>query len=215
MPVKKVVRKRTRRIGGSVVSKLNKIAKDTKVLSTALKEFGNPMGLASAASALGYGKQKRKRTKKMGKGFLGDLLGGIGDFGRAGLSSIGLGKKLRKRTKKMGKGFLGDLIGGIGNFGKSGLSAIGLGKKRGPKPKRKRTKRGGSVLSKLNKIAKDSKIISTALNEFDNPFGLSSAASALGYGKKKKKGGMFVGDMPHVMPHKYHTMGMGVRRAII
>jgi hypothetical protein len=49
-----------------------------------------------------------------------------------------------------------------------------------------------STFQRIRNIAKDSKIISKALNEFGNPYGLGTAASTLGYGRRKRRGGAYV-----------------------
>ena len=86
MPPKRAKRtkKQTGRGITDVLSKLNKIAKDTKivtaVLDTLAPESSIARGASSVAGQLGYGRPKRKRRMR-GKGFadiLGSILGGVG-----------------------------------------------------------------------------------------------------------------------------------------
>lgn len=88
--------------------------------------------------------------------------------------------------------FVSGSLGGLGTGVGSGLrnlisSFFGGGKKR---------RRGGaaaadtpSLLSRINKVAKDSGIVSKALNEFGNPMGLGSMAGRLGYGRRRGRRG--------------------------
>lgn len=68
---------------GDALSKINQIAKDTKILSTALNVLAPnssiAQGVSSAASQLGYGR-KRKRKQRGGNFFdtLGGIAGGLG-----------------------------------------------------------------------------------------------------------------------------------------
>jgi hypothetical protein len=84
MPPKKG--KRTKQTGkglGDAVSKINKIAKDTKIISKALQTLAPDnsiaQGIAGAADQLGYGR-KKKHTQRGGNFFdtVGGITGGIG-----------------------------------------------------------------------------------------------------------------------------------------
>ena len=87
------------------------------------------------------------RRKKVGKGILSDLLGGIGKFGKTGFASIGLGKRRVARRRKVGgNGVLSKLnelaketqivSKGLSKFGLNPLglkdiaSTLGYGKRR-------------------------------------------------------------------------------------
>lgn len=143
--------------------------------------------------------------RKKGKGILSEILGGVGDALRAGTKAVGLGKRKRRRTKhRMGKGNILDLLKGITGLGKRRPS----GKRMAP---RRRTKHRGAgldlnsgFLGKLNKIARESQVLSKGLNEFgyDN---LAAGANALGYGRRRRRrGGMAHSIMP---THNYHLGG--------
>jgi hypothetical protein len=100
---------------------------------------------------------------------------------------------------------------GIGEFLSGALTGLGTGLGRGTNSllsglfggakKRPMRKRGGaaegetmgpqSLVGRLNKIAKDSQIVSKGLKEFGFG-GLGSAAASLGYGKRRKRGGGMV-----------------------
>lgn len=55
-------RRRPRKQGGSLISDLNELAKETKIISKGLNKFGiNPLGIAGVADSLGYGRKKRAR----------------------------------------------------------------------------------------------------------------------------------------------------------
>lgn len=78
---KRKVKKQSGKGIGDVLSKLNKVAKDTKVVTALLNTLAPESGIAQTASSvagqLGYG---RKRKQK-GKGFsdiIGSILGGVG-----------------------------------------------------------------------------------------------------------------------------------------
>jgi len=73
-------KRRTRRVRGrgpndSLLTRLNKVAKDTGIISSALNEFGNPWGLGTAAGTLGYG--RRRRTRRRG-GMAHSIMGRVG-----------------------------------------------------------------------------------------------------------------------------------------
>jgi hypothetical protein len=99
--------------------------------------------------------------------------------------------------------------GGLGDFLANSLVGLGSGLGRGSNAllsglfggSKRRPRRGGasqpedmpvqaptSLVGKLNKIAKDSQVLSKGLKEFGFG-GLSNAASTLGYGRRKRKGG--------------------------
>jgi hypothetical protein len=102
----------------------------------------------------------------------------------------------RKRGAGLGDFLAGTLQGlgtGVGRGANNLLAGLFGGSKRRPR-------RGGaeaepmpvqaptSLVGKLNKIAKDSQVLSKGLKEFGFG-GLSNAASTLGYGRRKRKGG--------------------------
>lgn len=114
-------------------------------------------------------------------------------------------RKIVRRRRHRGKGFgdfLKNTLTGVGSGLGSGVhNLLGslFGGKRRSMPKKKRVRRvkgrgpNDSLLTRLNKVAKDTGIISSALNEFGNPWGLGSAAGTLGYGRKRRtrrRGGM-------------------------
>jgi hypothetical protein len=81
----------------------------------------------------------------------------------------------------------------------------------GGRKRRSRRRRGGAAeeapklgtLSKITKILKDSKVISSALNEFGmNPLGLGTAAATLGYGRRRRRG-----EMSYSMEYRRPMMG--------
>lgn len=87
-----------------------------------------------------------------------------------GYSTLGLGRA-RKPMRKRGMGL---------------FSFLGLGRRRrgGEVPEGTMVEKAPDGLFKrVNRILKDSKIVSKTLNEFGNPLGLSSAADVLGYGR--------------------------------
>ena len=44
----------------STLARLRKIAKDSKIISRTLNEFGNPYGIGAAVDTLGYGRRRRR-----------------------------------------------------------------------------------------------------------------------------------------------------------
>lgn len=82
MPQKRGKRKQHGGGFGDVVSKLNKIAKDTKVITTALNTLAPDSGIAQTVSEmagqLGYGRRKRKQRGGNFAETFGNILGGIG-----------------------------------------------------------------------------------------------------------------------------------------
>lgn len=119
-----VVKRRKRKAQGglnwrSLLGKAHSFAKDNKLVSRGLRAL-NYNKLASAADALGYGKPRRRRARRVrGNGFF-DVLKGIGSVatnvasviphpyaqvGSAVGRSIGLGKRRRVRrapSRRMG-----------------------------------------------------------------------------------------------------------------
>lgn len=105
--------------------------------------------------------------------------------------------KRRRIVRKRGAGF-GDFIsgtlGGLGSGLGSGVKNIFSGLFGGGKRRRVRRRyRGGaetmpseptSLLGKINKVAKDSQVISKALKQFNLPF--ADSAALLGYGRKRR-----------------------------
>lgn len=104
---------RRRRRGGaasdmepsSALGKLNKILKETKLISKAADEFGlNPLGLTSVAKTLGYGKRKRRVKRKRGRGLINGLQTAVHRLGKPQtlLAAAALGKALQggKRKRK-------------------------------------------------------------------------------------------------------------------
>lgn len=107
------------------------------------------------------------------------------------------GSHKRRRGKGFGD-FIGDSIGGIGTGIGKGVHNLftnlftGSGRRR---------RRGGadateatpapSAFSRIHKVAKDSQILSRALNEFGNPYGVGEIATKLGYGRRRhhRRGG--------------------------
>lgn len=87
---------------------------------------------------------------------------------------------------------VGSLLGkaGVPYAGAIGTAAgtLGYGKRRRPKKRVVRRKKGGanlrSLLSSAHKFIKDKKLVSSALSHFGHSK-LSSAASALGYGRRR------------------------------
>ena len=66
---------------GKVLKEINKVAKKTKILSTALGAIPNPIAqtVGSVAKSVGYGRKKRRRRRMKGRGErLGDSVLGIG-----------------------------------------------------------------------------------------------------------------------------------------
>ena len=59
-------RKTKRKVGRGILSDLSELAKDTKIISKGIQKFGNPLGLAGAAGALGYGKKKPRSRRRVG-----------------------------------------------------------------------------------------------------------------------------------------------------
>ena len=82
MPAKRKVTGAKKQLGRGFTSKLNQLAKDTKILSKAINTFAPDNGIAHTASQIasqfGYG---RKRKQQRGRGLLdslGTILGGVG-----------------------------------------------------------------------------------------------------------------------------------------
>ena len=81
MPAKRKVKGAKKQLGRGFTSKLNQLAKDTKILSKAINTFAPDNGIAHTASQIasqfGYGKKRKQR----GRGLLdslGTILGGVG-----------------------------------------------------------------------------------------------------------------------------------------
>jgi hypothetical protein len=79
---KRKVKKQRGKGIGEVLSKINKIAKDTKIVTSVLNTLAPESGIAQTVSGmadqLGYG---RKKKRQRGKGFsdiIGSILGGVG-----------------------------------------------------------------------------------------------------------------------------------------
>lgn len=56
------------------------LVKQKRIISAGLRHFGHPK-LAKVAHQLGYGKKKKRKTRRVGmvgRGFIGKTLGGIG-----------------------------------------------------------------------------------------------------------------------------------------
>lgn len=118
-------------------------------------------------------------------------------------SVMGLGRKRKRRSapkrKQRGKGigeFLSSLGGGLGKGANNLLSGLfGGARRRKAAPKVRRVRRvrrvrGRGVLGDLNDLAKETQVVSKALNKF-GPSWLGNAASRLGYGRKKMRGGSY------------------------
>jgi hypothetical protein len=56
-----------------------------------------------------------------------------------------------------------------------------------------------STLGRVQKVLKDSQVISKALNEFGNPFGFGGVAATLGYGRRRRPARRIKGGMAHSM----------------
>lgn len=110
----------------------------------------------------------------------------------------------RKQGAGIGEFLSGALTGlgtGLGRGTNSLLSGLFGGSKKRPMRASQGRKRGGamegetmgpqSLVGRLNKIAKDSQIVSKGLKEFGFG-GLGNAAASLGYGKRRKRGGAMV-----------------------
>lgn len=107
--------------------------------------------------------------------------------------------KARKHGGGLGDFLANSLIGlgsGLGKGSNALLSGLFGGSKRRTRRKGGATMEEGaavpqaptSLVGRLNKIAKDSQVLSKGLREFGFT-GLSNAASTLGYGKRRKRGG--------------------------
>jgi len=224
---KRVVRKRRMRGRGdeekkeelSFLQKVNKIAKDSKVVSKSLKEFEAPEFLGTVAGSLGYGRKRQR-----GAGFFSDL----GNFiqspfdlvsrtaGLGPLKQFGDGRRKRRVRKMKGAGIgdtIQDILGGLGRGTGTGLGGGVHNLFGGLFGGRKRRMRGRgeegeavskvaekaaaavvekakedlSFLQKVNKVAKDSQVISRSLNEFGAPSWASGVASSLGYGRRRRR----------------------------
>lgn len=128
---------------------------------------------------------------------------GIGDFFSGALSGLGSGigrgannllsglfggrRRVVKKRRVARRG--GRLMPALYAMNRN-LPLVGLGRRRTVR----RRRRGGageeaaptSLLGKLNKVAKDSKIISRALGTFNLPF--ADSAALLGYGRRRRGG---------------------------
>lgn len=107
----------------------------------------------------------------------------------------GLGRKKRRQRGNGGGvgGFLGDVLGGLGGGVGGGVRNLFSKLFGGRRKPRKQKGRGvNEVLGKLNKIAKDTQIVSKALDEFGAPGIAKTVAGALGYGRRRRtmRGGM-------------------------
>ena len=98
MPAKRKVKGAKKQLGRGFSSKLNQLAKDTKILSKAISTFAPDNGIAQTASQIasqfGYGRKRKQR----GRGLLDSLGGVLGGIGHG----IGMG----------GYGLLSGLTGG-------------------------------------------------------------------------------------------------------
>lgn len=122
-------------------------------------------------------------------------------------------RKAKRKSRRVGRGFgdfLGSSLAGIGGGIGQGVHDLFGNLFGGKRVRRRRRGAGvGDVLAKLNKVAKESQVISKALNEFEAPQFAQTIASSLGYGrkttKKRMKGGMVL------MPRAYNVpiVGMG------
>ena len=99
MPAKRKVKGAKKQSGRGFTSKLNQLAKDTKILSKAISTFAPDNQIAQTtsqiASQFGYGRSKRKQRGRGLLDTLGGILGGVGH-------GIGMG----------GYGLLSGLTGG-------------------------------------------------------------------------------------------------------
>ncbi len=172
---------------------------------------------------------RRRRIRGKGFGdFIGNALGGIGAGLGSGVHNLFgnlFGGRKRRAPRKRGGNLMSGLLGTarrvmnplnagiINSFGKM----LTGGRRRVGRPKRRggvRRRRGGAAedapklgtLGKINKILKDSRVISSALNEFGmNPLGLGTAAATLGYGRRRRRRG----GMVHSMEYRRPMMGGG------
>ena len=84
MPPKRAKRKvkQTGKGVGEILTKLNKIAKDTKIVTSVLNTLAPESGIAQTVSGvadqLGYGRRKRKQKGKGFSDIIGSILGGVG-----------------------------------------------------------------------------------------------------------------------------------------
>jgi len=117
------------------------------------------MVLRRRYAALGLGRKRRTRRKMKGRGF--------GDFLSSGLAGLGTG------LGRGVSGLLGNLFGGR--------------RKPVKRVRRVRRIRGRGVLGDINQLAKETQVVSKALNKF-GPGWLGDAAARLGYGRKRGRG---------------------------
>ena len=104
MPPKRVkkAKKQSGKGVGDALSKINQIARDTKILSTALNVLAPnssiAQGVSSAASQLGYGRKKPR--KQRGRGLLDSLGSVLGSVGHSvGSAGYGLLSGLTARSR--------------------------------------------------------------------------------------------------------------------
>lgn len=177
---RRVHRKRGRGFGDFLRSAHDFIKKN-KIISSvsgALSGIPGPIGnvaklINKGSSALGYGRRRvyrRRRTTRRRRG--GDL--------KSVLSSV---HKFVKDKRLISSGLRHFLPNS--NLHKAAAS-LGYGKRR----RRVRRRRGGdlkSVLSSVHKFVKDKRLISSGLRHFLPNSNLHKAASALGYGRRRRR----------------------------
>ena len=154
-----------------------------------LKDVGGGLGggINRLFGGLFGGRRKRVHRRK-GRGLPFAVKAALGPIGTA-LHFAGLGRKRRR-----GRGLFSQVARYTGNITPNKLVAAAqlLGGRR----RRRGRGAGDSITSRINNVLKDSKIVSKALNEFGNPYGLSGIAGTLGYGRRhgrrvhRRRGGM-------------------------
>lgn len=97
----------------------------------------------------------------------------------------------RRRGAGLGD-FLANTLGGLGTGVGKGSYNLLSGLFGGSRKRRRGGAEDESLFKRINRVAKDSGIISKSLNEFGNPWGLGTAASQLGYGKRRRGGAAYV-----------------------
>ena len=206
------MRRRVRRGGflGSVLKGIHSVARSVPIVSTALGATGNPMA-AGLARTLGYGRRKRKVRRG---GILGHLMRGVlgmrrhrvarrrvrrGGIRRVGPVSFG-GYRQKSYTQ----------FGGLRRVPRRPIIRPHIIRRSGMRRRKaepfRRVRRGRGLMDMLKKahsFAKEHKLVSRGLAMIPHKYGqmASSAAHALGYGRRKRRvrRGGFMGIIPLAM----------------
>lgn len=190
--------------------------KKNKIVSRGLSLIPHPVGKAAsiAASIGGYGRRRRRVVRRRGRGIgstilsgvrkvgafvkkhrllstaVGALVPGPGKFVALPLRMAGYGRR-RRVVRRRGGAF--NLLGNPGRPFWGGRRRRVVRRRRGGDDSAfhraivvKEPAKKASILSRIHKFIKGTKVISSGLAHFGYPK-LSAAAAALGYGRRRKR----------------------------